>query len=117
MTFDSGGFITKTDDLKLYQEQKVTSRKKWQKLKEAIEVISSNMKRWGDLLEIDPEDYSDEDTDFMDRYKNYTKEIWLDYVESAENKCQQALDLFAKVSSELENSMSLLKRKNNGSFV
>ena len=97
LSFDSSGFLTKTDDLRLYHEQKANSRKKWQDLEEARKVIKRGYAKWSKLQETDPDDRSQEDKNFLESYSNYTRQDWLDSLDSADAKVNSAQDTFHKV--------------------
>ena len=98
-TFDQSGFLDKTDDLNLYKQQRAASRKKWQDLRDAYEIVTAGYKRWKTITKKLVTDRTDAETAFMDDYQNWTASDWSDTVDNAETKCQQALDQFTKVKS------------------
>ena len=86
------------DDLRLYQEQKAASRKKWLKYKEAHRVVQDGYNRFQAIQRLLISERTAEDQVFMKDYENYTHEDWQELTENADSKCQSALAQFTQVS-------------------
>ena len=97
-SFDSGGYISRSEDLKVYREQKAKARKKWQMYEEAHRVVSNGYQRWRRLKDNPKDPRTPDDTRFLEEYDGYDTDTWTETLENADSKSQSALSKFEKVN-------------------